>query len=599
MTMTSSIRGRLTAIVIAATLLAVGVVAVLMYVIGDLSRTVRELDRLTTRVELTDRLQLELSRLLVPLNAYLLTEDLSRRDAFDQSIEEISRLLNDLPRNQADGQWRTVAQEVQGRVTQLSLLAVEVLFVDHPVGNPQVVRLMDRVNQLSDDTISQAARFHELAAQEIEARRQRAAIQSAHVNRLLATVVILAPLALVVFYLLLTRWVTVRLSVLSHGVLALRSGRAERLPVHARDEVGEVAGAINELADHLAVSREEAQRRTRQLEAVYRANQALSKQSSREGLFHTLTALVRSELDIQYAALAVFDERGQLDQLIESGVPPVLRWSEPDRRAMIALLPREDRPLRFANQGTESWMPRVPGPPVTSLMAVPVLAESRRRAWLHLFQTREDMFSDEDEGLVLTIAADAGQSLKVIALHEEAERLASIDALTGFINRAAFEDRLRQEFSRAARHGRPFALIFIDLDHLKTINDRFGHAVGDAAIRRFSDAIRDVIRTTDVVGRYGGDEILVLMPETDLHEALQAGNRILSRVAGSPLAVEREQVALSASIGIAIYPEHGRDKEALLRAADFALYQAKAAGRARVHAVNPSAPRASDGSQAA
>jgi diguanylate cyclase (GGDEF)-like protein len=599
MTMMSSIRGRLTAIVVAAAFLAVGVVAVLMYVIGDLSRTVRELDRLTARIELTDRLQLELSRLLAPLNAFLLTEDISRRDAFDQSIEKISRLLNELPRDQADGEWRAVAQEVQGRVTQLSLLAVEVLFVDHPVGNPQVVRLMDRVNQLSDETLSQTARFHELADQEIAARRQHAAVQSTQLNRLLTTVVIMAPLVFVVFYMALTRLVTVRLSALYHGVLALRSGRAERLPMHTCDEVGEVAGAINELADHLAVSREEVQRRTRQLEAVYRANQALNKQSSRDGLFQTLTALVRSELDIQYAALAVFDECGQLDQLIESGVPPVLRWSEPDRRAMIALLPREDRPLRFANHESEAWMPRVPGPPVTSLMAVPVFAESRRRAWLYLFQTRADSFSDEDEGLVLTIAADAGQSLKVIALHEEAERLASIDGLTGFINRAAFEDRLRQEFSRGARHGRRFALVFIDLDHLKAINDRFGHAVGDAAIRRFCDAIRDVIRTTDIVGRYGGDEILVLMPETDLHEAVQAGNRILSRVAGSPLAVEREQVALSASIGIAIYPDHGRDREALLRAADVALYQAKAAGRGCVHAVTLSASRADDGSHAA
>ncbi|MFZ5877518.1 MAG: diguanylate cyclase [Nitrospirota bacterium] len=599
MTVMSSIRGSLTAIVVAATCLAVGVVAVLLYVIGDLSRTVRDLDRLTARIELTDRLQLELSRLLVPLNAYLLTEDLSRRDAFDQSITEISRLLNELPRNQTDGEWRAIAQEVQGRVTQLSLLAVEVLFVDHPVGNPQVVRLMDRVNQLSDETIAQAARFHELADHEVAARREHASRQSARVNRLLTTVVIMTPLVLLAFYMALTRWVTVRLSALSHCVRALRSGRAERLPVHSRDEVGEVAGAINELADHLAVSREQVQRRTRQLEAVYRANQALSKQSSREGLFQALAALVRSELDVPYAALAVCDEHRCLDQVVESGVPPVMRWSEPDRRAMIATLPREERPLRFANRDSESWLPRVPGPPVASLMVIPVFAESRRRAWLYVFHTQQDAFSDEDEGLALTIAADAGQSLKVIALHEEAERLASIDGLTGFINRTAFDDRLRQEFSRAARHGRAFALVFIDLDHLKAINDRFGHAVGDAAIRRFCDAIRDVIRATDVVGRYGGDEILVLMPETNLPEALLAGNRILSRVVGSPLTVEREQVALSASIGIAIYPDHARDKEALLRAADFALYQAKAAGRGRVHAVNPSGPRTPDESQAA
>lgn len=599
MNIASSIRGRLTAIVIAATVLAVGMVVVLLSVISDLSRTVEEVDRLTTRVELTNRLQLELSRLLVPLYAYVLTEDLSRRDAFDQSIGKISRLLTEVSRDQADGQWRAVAQEVQGHVIQLSVSAVDVLFVDRPVSNPQVARLMDRVNRLADDTITQAMRLHDLAEREIAARRQRAVAQSMQVNRLLTSVVIMAPLVLAGFYWALTRLVTVRLSVLYHGVLAIRSGRIERLRVHTRDEVGEVAGAINDLADHLDVSRAEVQRRARQLEAVYRANQALSKQGSRDGLFQTFAALVRSELDLPYAVLAMYDAQGQLDLLIESGVPPVLRWSETDRRAMIALLPREDRPLRFADRESETWMPRVPGPPVMAMMAVPVFADLGSRAWLYLFHTREEAFSDQDEALALTIGTDAGQSLKVIALHEEAERLASIDGLTGFINRAAFEDRLRQEFAHGARHGRPFALLFIDMDHLKAINDRFGHAVGDAAIRRFCDAIRAVIRTTDVVGRYGGDEILVLMPETDLPEASLVGNRILSRVVGSPLAVEREPVSLSASIGIAIYPEHGRDKEALLRAADFALYQAKAAGRGRVNTVQTSESRASGGSHAA
>jgi diguanylate cyclase (GGDEF)-like protein len=596
--MTSSIRGRLTAIMVSATLLALAGLVGLMYVIGDLARTARDLDRLTSRIEATDRLQLELSRLLVPLNTYLLTEDISRRDAFDESIGEISRLLTELQRDQGEGEWQRVAREVQGRVARLGTLSVDVLFVDHPVGNPAVVHLMDTVNQLAEEAIGQAARFHALAADEISARRQRAAVQSIQVNRIFITVVIAVPVVLAIFYALLTRWVSVPLAALSHGVLALKSGRAARLTVHSRDEVGEVAGAFNELADHLAVSQQEVQRRTRQLEAVYRANRALSKQSSREGLYQTVAELARAETDAQYAALAVLD-KDLITQLIESGVPPFLRWNEGDRRLRIASLPREERLLRISAAECESLFPHVSGPAISSLLVVPAFAESDRRAWLYLFQKRQNEFSEGDEEVILTIAADAEQSLRVIRLHEEAERLAATDVLTGFVNRSAFESRLTEEFRRAARNGRPFALVFIDLDHLKTINDQFGHAVGDAAIRRFSDAIRDVIRTTDVVGRYGGDEILVLMPETDLPEALLAGQRILARVASSPLAVEREQVALSASIGIAIYPEHGRDKEGLLRAADFALYQAKAEGRGRVHAVRPSETGAREGSQAA
>lgn len=142
---------------------------------------------------------------------------------------------------------------------------------------------------------------------------------------------------------------------------------------------------------------------------------------------------------------------------------------------------------------------------------------------------------------------------------------------------------------KAGRHARPFALIFSDLDRLKEINDRCGHATGDAAIRRFCDAIRASIRTTDIVGRYGGDEMLVLMPETVLDDALVVAERILRRVSGLPFAGEGQTITLTASLGVAAYPEHARDKEGLLRAADYALYQAKTLGRARVHTFQASA----------
>jgi diguanylate cyclase (GGDEF)-like protein len=113
--------------------------------------------------------------------------------------------------------------------------------------------------------------------------------------------------------------------------------------------------------------------------------------------------------------------------------------------------------------------------------------------------------------------------------------------------------------------------------------------MGDAAIRRFCDAIRASIRTTDIVGRYGGDEILVLMPETSLEDALTVAERILRRVAALPLVVEEKTIPLTASLGVAAYPQHGRDKDTLVSAADRALYQAKVQGRSRVHVFTPPA----------
>jgi diguanylate cyclase (GGDEF)-like protein len=220
---------------------------------------------------------------------------------------------------------------------------------------------------------------------------------------------------------------------------------------------------------------------------------------------------------------------------------------------------------------------------------VPIFTEANLPAQLLVMGAAHGAFTSSDQDLVVTIARDAAQSLKVIRLHEETERLATIDRLTGFVNRWTFEARLEEELLKAGRHSRPFALVFSDLDHLKELNDRFGHAMGDAAIRQFCDAIRASIRTTDIVGRYGGDEILVLMPETSLEDALTVAERILRGVAAFPLVVEEETIPLTASLGVAAYPQHGQDKDTLVSAADQALYQAKVQGRSRVHVFSPPA----------
>lgn len=596
---TSSIRTRLIAVVAGFSIAVVAVTAGLMLVISDLTRDARGLEALASRITLTDRLQLELSGLLEPLNDYLLTQDVSRREAFDQSLLEIGDILSEL-RDPAEAEWQAVAREIRDRVTHLGTLAVEVLFVEHPVGDPQVIRVMNTVNHLADEVMAKAGRFHELADAELTMRKQRAVEQSARVNRLFIALAIAVPTALMVAYTLLARWVMVPLGSLARGVRALRSGRAARLTVHAPDEIGAVSLAFNELADRLAASEDDAQRRTKHVETLEAVGRAFSKESSRDAVHQMLVDAVCSVTDAQYAVLALINDQEQIIQAIESGVSPFVRRTRDEWQAFIAALPCTNRPLRIEAGEHDARLQGLPGAPVVrTLITVPVFADAGVRSQLYLVDKPHGVFTAADEDLVVKITHDAVQSLRIIGLREEAERLATIDNLTGFINRWALEDRLADEFLRAARHGRPFALIFIDVDDLKAINQKGGHPAGDAAIRRFSDAIRSVIRTTDVAGRYGGDEILVLLPETTLKDAMAAANRILRRVTSLPLTVAHERIALSASLGVAAYPEHGRDKESLLRAADFALYQAKATGRGRVHAVKPSEGDATNIPQAA
>lgn len=157
-------------------------------------------------------------------------------------------------------------------------------------------------------------------------------------------------------------------------------------------------------------------------------------------------------------------------------------------------------------------------------------------------------------------------------------RLASYDQLTAALTAPAFATRLKTELERARRYHRPLALLYMDLDDFKAVNDRHGHGTGDAVLRLVGDAIQRTLREADVVGRLGGDEFAVLMPETDGAVALAAANRlamaIRSTFQGTP--------SVTISIGIVTAPESGGDPDALLRSADAAMYEAKRGGKDRV-----------------
>jgi diguanylate cyclase (GGDEF)-like protein len=158
-------------------------------------------------------------------------------------------------------------------------------------------------------------------------------------------------------------------------------------------------------------------------------------------------------------------------------------------------------------------------------------------------------------------------------------RLATIDGLTGLLNRRALTDRLESEIRRAQRHPEPLAVLAIDLDGLKRINDGHGHEAGDAALRRVSDALRSVCRVSDIVGRWGGDEFLLVAPGGSSADARRVAERVREAVAA-----QSGGLPLSVSIGIATLAGHEPSLQAIVRRADDALYEAKRRGRNQVAA---------------
>jgi diguanylate cyclase (GGDEF)-like protein len=165
---------------------------------------------------------------------------------------------------------------------------------------------------------------------------------------------------------------------------------------------------------------------------------------------------------------------------------------------------------------------------------------------------------------------------------EELERLATTDGMTGIYNRRHFLTLADREWSRARRYGRPISFLMIDIDYFKSVNDTFGHLVGDRMIVHLANVARECKRDSDLLARLGGEEFAFLLPETDLDQARIMAERLHAEVASTPLMDALQPIPATVSIGVASATDSMSDLSHLMKAADQALYDAKRGGRNRV-----------------
>ncbi len=176
------------------------------------------------------------------------------------------------------------------------------------------------------------------------------------------------------------------------------------------------------------------------------------------------------------------------------------------------------------------------------------------------------------------------QNVYLTAHNIQLQTLSTTDPLTHLPNHRALQTLLEQECERARRFGHPLSLLFFDGDRFKQVNDSYGHAVGDVVLRELGERTSSVLRAGDTVGRFGGEEFLVLLPETDIHEATIVAERLRSVVASQPFAIDAVQggIATTVSIGVANYPNDGATPSEIREQADQAMYWAKRLGRNQV-----------------
>lgn len=332
---------------------------------------------------------------------------------------------------------------------------------------------------------------------------------------------------------------------------------ARRIPVSSRDEVGELAQTFNEMAEAVA-------HKTAGIQALNEVALGLSASLGLDNVIAMILDEAKQIGDIRGVALAL-DEPAVFDEHHRRG----LTAPQAERLQHLAeIARREDRRVEKTMDGE-------------TYLCLPLASRGNQQGLQGVLCFLLPASSAaRDDGLYHTFAALAAEAIANARTHARALDEAATDPLTGLANRRALELRLRQEFRRAQRSGQPLSVLILDVDHFKYVNDRYGHAAGDAVLVRLAEIVKGQLRGFDLVARYGGEEFVVLLPGIGGTSARTVAERIRHAVAGTALVLpDGRELGVTISIGLACYPDCASGTEEMLQRADQALYAAKAAGR--------------------
>jgi diguanylate cyclase (GGDEF)-like protein len=230
---------------------------------------------------------------------------------------------------------------------------------------------------------------------------------------------------------------------------------------------------------------------------------------------------------------------------------------------------------------------RIRPPDMPSLVVLPLLVHDSALGSLVLGSNQKGAFGDAVRPTLEVLARHVAVSLANARMVKRLEDLATTDGLTGLLNKRTLIELSRQKLRSAERFDKPLSVLVCDLDHFKKINDVHGHDVGDVVIKGFADVLRRTKRDTDIVGRFGGEEFVVVCEETDAAGAELLGERIRAEIECTTFHAKDGPLEVTCSVGVATYPRAGTDWDTLFKATDEALYVSKRSGRNRVTAWSP------------
>jgi diguanylate cyclase (GGDEF)-like protein len=363
------------------------------------------------------------------------------------------------------------------------------------------------------------------------------------------------------------------------GVMAVRNTEREFVFEQQDLEVMQTAaGQVSVAVENARLFAEE-QRRSRQLAFLNNISKTAISSEDAEQMLNEIVAEIQKNFRFEHIGIGIFDYATKdIEIKAEAGITAKsLGRRIPLGTGIVGRVARtgEDALLQAEGEG------RLQGilPDARSVLCIPINYGESLMGVLNVESPREDAFTPQDVLIMKTLADLLATALHNAFVFQKLQQQSITDGLTGIKTRRFFWEALSSEWKRASRSGRPFSVVLVDLDKFKEVNDSMGHLEGDLVLARVGRLLEQKCRQSNVVARYGGDEFIILMPETGVEQAQVLAERLRLWLATDPMMSEH---GITGSFGVASFPVHGYSAEDLIRQADAGMYISKHAGGDRV-----------------